>query len=274
MTDPTSDPTRRLDDHTAAPVPWPTTQIPPAEDPPRPPTLAYSQTDADLPADPYRHVPAQPYPSEAYPPAAPPVRYFDPRTAGHQPLSSSYDTSRHEGGPYDDGSGGYPAEPYGPRQDSPRPAPPGLPRREFDPGVALGQYVGSAVVTLVVAGLVGYLGAILLNWVIGLVPARYWPEHALSAPVYDPATAAMLAGASAIVAAAIMWLLLKITARTGMFFSALTALAAAIGFLSIYQSGPWQTTLGPAVLFVVVAAVIGVCTTGYTRFSTTTPERY
>ncbi|MYR08986.1 hypothetical protein GTV32_22905 [Gordonia sp. SID5947] len=147
--------------------------------------------------------------------------------------------------------------------------------RSFDPGVDLTRYVGSAAFTAITAALVGYLGVLLINIVTTRwVPAAYWIEHALSRPALTASTAAWLSAAAAIVAAGIMWLLLKITNRTSMFFTAIAALVAAIGFVITYASGPWQATLGPAFLVAVVIAVIGVITTGYTRLSTTDPARY
>lgn len=148
-------------------------------------------------------------------------------------------------------------------------------RHAFDPGVDLTRYVGSAAFTALTAALVGYLGVLLINIVTHQwVPAAYWLEHALARPELTPSTAAWLSAAAAIIAAGIMWLLLKITNRTSMFFTAIAGLVAAIGFVITYASGPWQTTVGPAALVAAVITVIGVITTGYTRLSTTDPTRY
>ena len=150
----------------------------------------------------------------------------------------------------------------------------GVRRRSFDPGVDLGRYVGSAVVTTVVAALIAYLGVLLADTIAGWVPATYWQEHALIRPDSSPGQAAWLAAAAAIIASAVMWLLLQITTRMGMFFTAITTLIAAIGFLTILAAGPWQTTIGAAVVFAVTAAVVGGITAGYARLSTFRPERY
>ncbi len=149
-----------------------------------------------------------------------------------------------------------------------------VPRRQFDPGVDLGRYVGSAVVTTVVAALIAYLGMLLANTIAGWVPDLYWQEHTLIRPEGGPGRAAWLAAAGAIIASGMMWLLLQITTRTGMFFTAITTLVAAIGFLTILAAGPWQTTIGAAVVFAITAAVIGGITAGYARLSTSRPERY
>ena len=136
------------------------------------------------------------------------------------------------------------------------------------------RYIGSAVITAGIAAAGAYLGMRVLNLVMGWVPASYWITRGLVAPHYDPTVAAWLAAASAIIAAGVMWLLLQITASTAMFAAAITALVAAIGAVVILGTGTWQLTLGPALLFAVMTAAIGVMTAAYTRFSTTRPERY
>lgn len=147
-------------------------------------------------------------------------------------------------------------------------------RRHFDPGVDLGRYVGSAVVTTVVAALIAYLGVLLANTIAGWVPESYWQGHALLRPESGPGQAAWLAAAGAILASGVMWLLLQITTRTGMFFTAIATLVAAIGFLTILAADPWQTTLGSAIVFAITVAVVGGITAGYARLSTSRPERY
>lgn len=48
-----------------------------------------------------------------------------------------------------------------------------------------------------------------------------------------------------------------------------------IGFgLVALLGGPWQSTIGPAALGVIVIVVIGILTTGYTRLSVTSPDHY
>lgn len=148
------------------------------------------------------------------------------------------------------------------------------PKRRVDLAVDLPKYLGSAVVTTVIAALVGYLGVLLLNVVTTWVPESYWTRHGLGRPENSAITAAALAGASAVIAAGVMWLLLTITARTGMFFTVITVLVGAIGFLTTLASGPWQSTVGVAILFAVTAGVIGGLTCGYARLCTTRPDRY
>lgn len=229
-------------------APEPTEPIPPTLDhhtgsQPR----AYSQlphtrtyTEPDLPAAaPYPHTPE-------------PIRYFHPEPSYPAPQAVSADSEHSH------------------QKRPPHPAP----RKSFDPGVDLVRYIGSAVITAGIAAAGAYLGMRVLNLVMGWVPASYWITRGLVAPHYDPTVAAWLAAASAIIAAGVMWLLLQITASTAMFAAAITALVAAIGAVVILGTGTWQLTLGPALLFAVMTAAIGVMTAAYTRFSTTRPERY
>ena len=172
----------------------------------------------------------------------------------------------------------YAAEPSEPHYDNTTGdsayQPPAPKRQPVDLGVDLPKYVGSAVVAAIVAALLAYLGVLLVNTIATWIPDTYWLDRNLIRPEHSPATAAWLAGASAIVAAGTMWILLTLTARTGMFFTAITTLIGAIGFLTILSTGPWQTTIGIAALFALTAAVIGGLTGGYTRLCTTRPERY
>lgn len=193
-------------------------------------------------------------------------------------------------GPYDYANGGYIDQydpPVQPRIDAyaaeqyetgGAPAPQGRPthrRSAFDPGVDLGRFVGGAVITAVIAAMVGYLGVLIVNVATSRwVPGNYWIDHQLVRPELSPSTAAWLAAAAAIVAAGAMVGLLQITNSAGMFFTLIAALLAILGFVIAITSGPWPATVGQAGLIAVVIGVVGVLTTSYTRMTITTPERF
>ena len=167
----------------------------------------------------------------------------------------------------DDADDGYAPPPHRVNETRERPG--------VTPVVDLPRFVGSLAATAVVAGLLTYVGAVIIEVVTTRwVPVDYWMRHELAAPNIDAAWWAWLAALGAVMAAAVMWTLLVTTNLAGRFFTALASLAAiGIGF-GTWLSGPWQTTLGPAALGVLVTAVIGGLTGGYTRRSITEPDRY
>ncbi|MGI6797670.1 hypothetical protein [Gordonia sihwensis] len=136
------------------------------------------------------------------------------------------------------------------------------------------KYLGGAAVTAVVAGLLTYLGAVIIGGIMAnWIPASYWPDHGLARPVIDAALWAWTGAAAAILAAAVMWALIKVTPVPARFFSALSVLAAIGAATAMLTSGPWQTVILPAVLALIVVMVIGSLTALYTRYTITTPRR-
>ncbi|GAA4685039.1 hypothetical protein [Gordonia humi] len=204
-------------------------------------------------------------------PHTPPPR---PQTLAYTHIDNTYDSTPYESadqlypGPVDPS---YPTYP----QQAPPAAPAGLgPRPSFDPGVDLPKYVGSAAVTAAIVGILAYVGAVIIEAIATRwVGVEYWTEHQLTQPAADGVLWAWVA-AGAIVAAGLMWLLLKITNLAGSFFTALAVLAVLAFGLVALLAGPWQSTIGPAALGVIVILTITTLTTGYTRLSVTTPEHY
>lgn len=87
------------------------------------------------------------------------------------------------------------------------PARPDVPVRtpSFDPGVDLPRFLGSAAATAAIAGILAYVGAVIIDaiatrWVGG----DHWVEHGLAQPASDGVLWAWVAAAGAVVAAALM----------------------------------------------------------------------
>lgn len=185
-----------------------------------------------------------------------------------QPTTMAYSRSYPTPDYYTDDAGvGYAPPPH--RVDDSRE------RTRLNPVVELRWFLGGLAATAVVAGLLTYVGAVIIEVITTRwVPVDYWMRHELAAPSIDGAWWAWLAALGAAAAAAVMWTLLVTTNLAGRFFTALASLAAIGVGVGTWVSGPWQTTLGPTALGVLVTVVIGGLTDGYTRRSITEPDRY
>lgn len=144
-----------------------------------------------------------------------------------------------------------------------------------DAGVDLLRFIACALVTAIVAALVAILGVFVANaatqrW----TPATYWIDHALPTPTVSGVGAVALSVGAALLAAGVMWVLLNATPAAGGFFCALGVLVTAIAMLLVATSGPWQTTLGPAVIVGMVSTAIIPLTCRYARLTTTRPGRF
>lgn len=137
----------------------------------------------------------------------------------------------------------------------------------------LGPFVGSAVMTAVIAGLAAWLGVFVINRLTQTsVPQDYWVRHGVAPTMLSTTTAVTFAAAFAIVGAGAMWLLLMITPQAQTFFNAIAVLVGAIATVVTLAAHPWQESLGQAALVAAIAMIIATLTPRYTRLTTTTPE--
>lgn len=197
---------------------------------------------------------------------------LSPNESAHTPLPERVPTAFASPTDLADWAGESTSSQRWPSATSPDVAAPGGHR--FDPGVNLGVFVGSAVMTAVIAGLGAWLGTLVVNAAITAVPPRYWLAHHLGAQLVPTAPPIWLAASAAIVCAGLMVALLNLTTQAGVFFGALVGLVGTIITLLTLTSGPWQLTLGPAVLVALLTALVASLTRGYTMLTVTRPERF
>lgn len=145
-------------------------------------------------------------------------------------------------------------------------------RRPVDLGVHLSMFAGGVVASAAVIGLLAYLlCAVALASIYNNISPTYWAQHSI-APVPTTQTAATVAGsvAAVLAAAVLLVVLIKTTPAPHIFFLTLGGLAVvavllASGLLDVLSgTRPWQSTLGPLVIRLVLGwvAVALIATTG------------
>lgn len=145
-------------------------------------------------------------------------------------------------------------------------------RSPVDIGVNLPMFTGGVIASAVIAALAAYLLCdVVLGGIYGRISDAYWLQHSII-PAPDPQTAATVFGTivGVLIAAAVFVLLINTTPAPRTFFMALGVLTVLVILLAsglvdlINGTEPWQSTLGPVVVRLIVGwvAVVLVATTG------------
>lgn len=156
-------------------------------------------------------------------------------------------------------------------------------RHPLDLGVNTSMFIGGVVTSAVIVALAAYLLCdVALAAIYHRISPAYWTAHAIVPAPPDPQAAptTVVAVLAVLAAAAMFVLLLNATPAPYTFFRLLGALAVIVialwsGLVDlVVGSAPWQTSLGPVVIRLILGwLIVGLVATTGRLIASTRPRR-